>query len=98
MSRRPLSKRSPAEAEEKSISADDDSRLWFKKVSEALFQSAVSPSTSWKRPEKSRVKQLNSVRSPAAVVSPGLQTGDPALVWRKLLKEREKNRNMRVRL
>ena len=85
--------------------SNPDSKLWFKHVSESMFQSTSSPSTSWRRPvhekttstPKPKVNQSISARSPNVVRKVSLGGEETALVLTKLLQEREKNNSLQVR-
>ena len=105
MERRSGRKKSKVTEEVQDNKSNPDSKLWFKHVSESMFQSTSSPSTSWRRPvpekttstPKPKVNQSISARSPNVVRKVPLGGEETALVLTKLLQEREKNNSLEVR-
>ena len=76
-----------------------DSNLWFRQVSDSLFQSTASGSE-WNFRMNQSLTKTHGGRSlvgksipPVRSLPPG---ADPKWIWRKLLKEREKNQNLQV--
>ena len=110
MNRRSSTKKSPKPVKPKS---DPDGKLWFRQISDKLFQSTVSGSRSstgtgevdkvtvpehkQSMPEMSR-RVAPTGSSPIGHSSMRYSPGaDPGMLWRKLIQERQKNKILQVR-